>query len=148
RTSGRERAVIVSGVRRMRVIFKLVVARGDSPGVRAVTRKMSGIASAILEIDQRKIAVVFEIICIAIANVRIETHIGVMGEKERTTGTHPDVEFNSFVSEAVRIMIAVGGAAPAATIIDGDFRLAGPTCVVKIRRNRMSRRSDCKQIND
>src|SRR5262245_53969447 len=120
----------------MRVIFKLVVARGDSPGVRAVTGKMSGVASAVFEIDEREVAVVFEIICVAIPTVRIETHVGVMGEKERTTGTHPDVEFNSFVSVVVCVVIAVGGAAPAATIIDGDLRLAGPTCVVKLRRNR------------
>jgi len=41
----------------------------------------------------------------------IESHVGVVGEKERAAGTDPNVELDSEIGVAVGVVIAVGDAA-------------------------------------
>src|SRR6266850_6805710 len=104
-TGGRERAVVVACIGGMRAIPALVVTGGDAPGVWCVAWEFLWVLDAIFEIDAGKIATIFEIVREAIARMRVECHVGVVREKERTTGTDADVKLDSKVGVAVCVVV-------------------------------------------
>jgi len=83
---------------------------------------MIRIGDTVGAIDPGDIAIVLEIVRVGIGEiVWIETHEGEIGEEERTAGADADVEFDAEIGVAVEVPVAVGGARPAAAVIDGIF---------------------------
>src|SRR5258708_38872564 len=84
RTGRRHGSVVVLRIGSMRAVARRAVARGKAPTIRAITFVMLRVPDAISEVNERQAAIVLEIIRITIAEMRIETHIGIECEKYRT----------------------------------------------------------------
>ena len=70
---------------------------------------MAGVRLAIRLIDEREIAVVIKIICVAIMNAAgIEPQERILSKEQRTSGTHPHVKLDAVVTVAVYIAFPVG----------------------------------------
>ena len=82
---------------------------------------MSGISNAVRQIDERNVAIVFKIICVAVALVRIETHVGIMREKERSSAADADIEFGPFIDMPILVTVPSAGTRPPCSIRRGSF---------------------------
>ncbi len=109
---------------------------------------MLRVPDAIFEVYEGQVAIVVEIIRITIAEMRIETHIRIVREKQRTAAADAHIQLDPIIGVAVDIVISFFGVRPVLTIIDGGLRFPGPTGVIKLGRHRVRGRGDRQQIND
>src|ERR1700722_19114654 len=72
----------------------------------------------------------------------------ILSEKQGATGAHADIEFDSVVSVAILIEVAVARSRPSGAISHRGLRLAGPSRIVKIGGNPVRGRRYRQQIGD
>ena len=77
------------------------VARCKAPRVRTITRVMPRILDAVSAIDQRQIAIVFEVIRKPVADCAgIKSQVGIMGKEQRISFFGANIQFDSIKSLA------------------------------------------------
>ena len=133
----------------MTEVAELIVACREPPIVRAIALKVAWIRLAVRQINERNITIVVKIIGVLVVNAaRIKAHERILREEERTARSHADVELDAIVTIAILIMISFGRARPSTAISDRCLRLARPSRVVHVSRNRMRRRRNGQQVGD
>ena len=80
--------------------------------------------------------------------VRVEAHVGVVREKERTAGADTDIEFDAIVSVSIAVVVALYAARPSFPIGDRPLGLSDPSRVIKTRRHGVCGRGNTEEIGD
>ena len=80
--------------------------------------------------------------------VGVESHVGIVREEERSARANTYVELDSVIGVAVCVVVTIGAAGPAGTVVERGLRLSGPAGIIEIGRHGVSGRSDGEQISD
>src|SRR5580692_4238109 len=115
------------------------IARRKAPRVRTIPLVMLRILDAVSAIDQRQMAIVFEVIRKPIANpAGIKSHVRIMGKEKRISLFGANLQFDSIKSLAVEEVVVLRSVSGA----------VGPARVVKAHWHSVRGRSDGKQVDD
>src|SRR5918996_192124 len=115
-----------------------IIARGESPGIRAVAAVSTRVRDGVCVVDTRQRAVVLEVVGPAVGKrARVESEKGVVREEERPSYSYANGQRDAVERVRVVVVIAVGGLAPASAIPHRPLRLPSPPRVVHARRHRM-----------
>src|ERR1700683_4963146 len=126
----------------MRQVTLRAIARGQTPGIRPVSREVFGIVDAIGSVNERPLAVVLKIrrSKAVVQTVRIESEVRVMREKQRPSRSHAYIQLDSVIGVAVGVVISIPTARPSRPIVQRVLRLPRPSGVIQIRGNAVRRR--------